>query len=68
MANNIVSISVYINGILLNESNSVVYKISIEESISNEFPKLEMHLGLRDEFLTNYPVTDGSAIKSELPR
>lgn len=66
MANNIVSISIYINGVLLDDANSVVYKVSIEESISNEFPKLEMHLGLRDVFLTDYPVTDGSVIRIEL--
>lgn len=66
MANNLVSISVYINGILLDDVNSVVYKIFIEESISNEFPKLEMHVGLRDDFLKDHPVTDGSAIRIEL--
>lgn len=62
MTNSSFSFTIYINGIKLDDKNSIVYNMVIEETISGEFPKLELRLGLRDIFLTSYPLTDGSPI------
>ena len=51
---------------MLNDTNSALYKFSLEETISGEFPRLELHIGLRDEFLTTHPLTDGSPIYVEI--
>lgn len=66
MTNSSITFTVYINGVKLDDKNSAVYKIAIEETISGEFPRLDMSLGLRDIFLTSYPLTDGTPIVVEI--
>ena len=60
---NPLTISIKINNVLLNEDNSAVRSFLLEESITTEFPKLSMTVSLRNEFLTEKPLIDGSPIE-----
>lgn len=56
-----IGVTLTINGITCNDGNSKISKLSLEESISGEFPLLQIAVLLRHEFLSA-PISDGSPV------
>ena len=61
-------VTILINGVMLDDRNSRVHKFIVEESFAEEFPKLTLFVTLRAEFLTQFPLTDGSPIVIKIYR
>lgn len=55
-------VTVAINDIILDQANSAIYDLKIEESILNEIPKLTMKVLLSGTFVTDTFLVDGSEI------